>query len=271
MCPFDYEVWRSRSWGIGNWNGTELENELENGFQTITDSVIHLWSWNFIHLLPMSPACALLILGSKGQGHGAFVIENGFWNIADSVIDLWSWNFIHLLPMSQGCAILILGSKGQGHRALVIENGFRTITDFVIHLWSWNFTYLLIMIQVSALFILGSKVQIDFGVKSSKVKVMGHWWLKNGLRTITDYSKMRIFSAKFILALLAHSFHYAKISSVLNFHEVYVHKTYENHRNHKTLKRVDMQYYLTIIVNTLQNAHVHIHHSQNNCKPLSCN
>ena len=36
-------------------------------FRTITDSVIHLWSWNFIHLLPMSQGCALLILGSKGQ------------------------------------------------------------------------------------------------------------------------------------------------------------------------------------------------------------
>ena len=36
-------------------------------FQTITDSVIHLWSWNFIHLLPMSQGCALLILGSKSQ------------------------------------------------------------------------------------------------------------------------------------------------------------------------------------------------------------
>ena len=37
------------------------------GFRTITDSVIHLWSWNFIHLLLMSQGCALLILGSKGQ------------------------------------------------------------------------------------------------------------------------------------------------------------------------------------------------------------
>ena len=36
-------------------------------FRTITDYVIHLWSWNFIHLLPMSQGCALLILGSKGQ------------------------------------------------------------------------------------------------------------------------------------------------------------------------------------------------------------
>ena len=62
-------------------------------FRTITDSVIHLWSWNFIHLLPMSQGCALLILGSKGQGHGAWLFENGFRTITDSVINQWSWNF----------------------------------------------------------------------------------------------------------------------------------------------------------------------------------
>ena len=90
---------------------------FENGFRTITDSVINLWSWNFIHLLTMSQGCALLILRSKGQGHGAWLFENGFRTITDSVINLWSWNFIHLLPMSQGCALLILGSKGQRSRS----------------------------------------------------------------------------------------------------------------------------------------------------------
>ena len=40
---------------------------FENGFRTITDSVINQWSWNFIHLLTMSQVCALLILRSKGQ------------------------------------------------------------------------------------------------------------------------------------------------------------------------------------------------------------
>ena len=40
---------------------------FENGFRTITDSVINQWSWNFIHLLTMSQGCALLILRSKGQ------------------------------------------------------------------------------------------------------------------------------------------------------------------------------------------------------------
>ena len=52
---------------------------FENGFRTITDYVIHLWSWNFIHLLPMSQGCALLILGSKGQ-------RSRSW-----IIDVWKW------------------------------------------------------------------------------------------------------------------------------------------------------------------------------------
>ena len=52
---------------------------FENGFRTITDYVIHLWSWNFIHLLPMSQGYALLILGSKGQ-------RSRSW-----IIDVWKW------------------------------------------------------------------------------------------------------------------------------------------------------------------------------------
>ena len=103
-------ILRSKGQGHGAWL-------FENGFRTITDSVINLWSWNFIHLLTMSQGCALLILRSKGQGHGAWLFENGFRTITDSVINLWSWNFIHLLPMSQGCALLILGSKGQRSRS----------------------------------------------------------------------------------------------------------------------------------------------------------
>ena len=38
------------------------------------------------------------------------------------------------------------------------------------------------------------------------------------------YCKTRIFSAQFILALLAHSFNCAKISSALNVHIVYMQK-----------------------------------------------
>ena len=38
---------------------------IENSFRTITDYVIHLWSWNFIHLLLMSQGCAYSILESN--------------------------------------------------------------------------------------------------------------------------------------------------------------------------------------------------------------
>ena len=176
MRPIDFKV---KGQGHGAWL-------FENGFRTITDSVINLWSLNFIHLLTMSQGCALLILRSKGQGHGAWLFENGFRTITDSVINLWSWNFIHLLTMSQGCALLILRSKGQGHGAWLFENGFRTITDSVINQWSWNFIHLLTMSQGCALLILRSKGQGH-----------GAWLFENGFRTITD-SVINLWSWNFI-------------------------------------------------------------------------
>ena len=39
-------------------------------------------------MLPMSQGCALLISGSKDQGHGALMIEIGFRTITDPVIHL---------------------------------------------------------------------------------------------------------------------------------------------------------------------------------------
>ena len=139
MCP-------KRFWGqkiTGQGHGTLM---IENVFGTITDSVIHLWSWNVIHLLPMSQGCALLISGTKGQRSRS--LGTGDWKWFPDYNWLWNPYMIMklhtlTLPMGQGCALLILGSKGQGHRALVIENGFRTITDYVIHLLSWNFIHLL--------------------------------------------------------------------------------------------------------------------------------
>ena len=141
-------------------------------FRTITDYVIHLWSWNFIHLLPMSQGCALLILGSKGQGHGLSMFENGFRTITDYVIHLWSWNFIHLLPMSQGCALLILGSKGQRSRSWIID------------VWKWfpDHNWLCNPPMIMKLHTLAPHESrmcpIDFGVKRSKVKVMDYRCLK---------------------------------------------------------------------------------------------
>ena len=145
---------------------------FENGFRTITDSVINLWSWNFIHLLTMSQGCALSILRSKGQGHGAWLFENGFRTITDSVINQWSWNFIHLLTMSQGCALLILRSKGQRSRSW----------RMVIWKWfpdnNWLCNQPMIM-NFHTLTHHESRMRpIDFEVKRSKVKVMAHGYLK---------------------------------------------------------------------------------------------
>ena len=128
---------------------------IEIGSQTITDFVIHLLSWNFIHLLLVNQGYALLILTAKGLGYRALMIKNSYWTITDYVIHLW--NFIHLLPMRHGYALLIWGQKVtvQGHVVLVIENGFLTINDYVINLWSWNIIHLLPMCPGCNLLIFG--------------------------------------------------------------------------------------------------------------------
>ena len=161
---------------------------FENGFRTITDSVINQWSWNFIHLLTMSQGCGQKV---KGQGHGAWLLvppqvkpewtiglhsvclsvslsvrHTSFRTITDSVIHLWSWNFIHLLPMSQGCALLILGSKGQRSRS------WRMV------IWKW-FPDDMVIMKLHTLTHHESRMcPIDFEVKRSKVKVMAHGYLK---------------------------------------------------------------------------------------------
>ena len=124
-------ILRSRSWGL----------MIENDFQTITDPVIHLWSWKFIHLLPMSQECAPFDFRAKGQGHGALVIENGYQTITDSVIHLWPWNFIHLLLMSQGCALLILGSKVLSYLGLKLVKDVPCSFNGFLHL---SFLHLLL-------------------------------------------------------------------------------------------------------------------------------
>ena len=154
----------------------------------------------------MSQGCALLILRSKGQGHGAWLFENGFRTITDSVINLWSWNFIHLLPMSQGCALLILGSKGQRSRSwrMVIwkwsteimvadlnllgsvgdlycfSNTFSMLLYVAPLVWKWftDDNWLCNQPMIMKLHTLThheSRMRpIDFEVKRSKVKVMAH-------------------------------------------------------------------------------------------------
>ena len=165
---------------------------FENGFRTITDYVIHLWSWNFIHLLPMSQGCALLILRSKGQ-------RSRSWRMV-----IWKWfpddNWLcnqpmimklhtlthnesrmrpidfevnqHLLPMSQGCALLILRSKSQRSRSW----------RMVIWKWfpddNWLCNQPMIM-KLHTLTHHESRMRpVDFEVKRSKVKVMDYRCLK---------------------------------------------------------------------------------------------
>ena len=102
---------------------------FENGFRTITDSVINQWSWNFIHLLTMSQGCALLILRSKGQ-------RSRSWRMV-----IWKWfpddNWLCNQPMIMKLHTLTHHEsrmrpywfwgqkvKGQGHGAMVIWKWF---------------------------------------------------------------------------------------------------------------------------------------------------
>ena len=100
MHPIDFKV---KGQGHGAWL-------ILNCYWFITDSVIKLQSWNFIHLLPMSQRCTLLTLRSKVKAWGSddwkwFPDHNWYCN-PPMIIKL------HMLaPMSQGCAILISGSK----------------------------------------------------------------------------------------------------------------------------------------------------------------
>ena len=81
----------------------------------------------------MSQGCVLLILGSKGQGHGLSMFENGFRTITDCnppmIMKLHT-----LAPHESRMCPIDFGVKGQGHGLSMFENGFRTITDYVIHL-----------------------------------------------------------------------------------------------------------------------------------------
>ena len=158
MCPIDFRV------GQGHWAFV-----IENGFQTITDSVIHLWSWNFTHLLPMSKKCALSICGSKGQGHGMLLIKYCFRTINYYVIHLWSWNFIHLLLRIQECALLNFWSMVKFTGYYNDWKLFMNSKLYIIHLWSWNFIHLLLMSQGCVLLILGSKFMGYWGLKIVRV------------------------------------------------------------------------------------------------------
>ena len=92
ICPIEIEVQRSRSY--------RRALVIENCFQTISDTVINIWPWIFMHMFPMSQWRALLILGLKGQRLRPWrlMIENGFLTItmlfiqdheASYILSLW--------------------------------------------------------------------------------------------------------------------------------------------------------------------------------------
>ena len=105
----------------------------------------------------------------KGQGHDAWLFVYGFRTITDSLINSWSWKFIHLLPMSQGCALLILRSKSQRSWRMVICKWFPD--------YNWLCNQPMIMKLHTLMPHELWMRSVDFEVKRSKVKVMGHGYL----------------------------------------------------------------------------------------------
>ena len=60
MHPADFEV-------KGQGHGAMM---IENGFRAITDTVIHLWSWNFIRLLPWVKDVPYWFRGQRSRSWG---------------------------------------------------------------------------------------------------------------------------------------------------------------------------------------------------------
>ena len=141
-------------------------------FRTITDYVIHLWSWNFIHLLPMSQGCALLILGSKGQ-------RSRSWRMV-----IWKWfpddNWLCNQPMIMKLHTLAPHES----RMCPIDFGVKRSRSWCMVIWKWfpDDNWLCNQPMIMKLHTLThheSRMRpIDFEVKRSKVKVMAHGYLK---------------------------------------------------------------------------------------------
>ena len=145
---------------------------IENGFRMITDSVIHLWSWNFIHMLPMSQGCTLLILRSRSCGIDDWKLfpEHNWLRNPPMIMKL------HTPAPNALRMYLIRGPNVKIIWAWLIVNGSQTITDSVIHLWSWNFMKHTLAPHELSMY------PIDIGVQRSRslgIDVNGFW-------TITD-------------------------------------------------------------------------------------
>ena len=143
-------------------------------FRTITDSVIHLWSWNFIHLLPMSQGCALLILGSKGQ-------RSRSWRMV-----IWKWfpddNWLCNQPMIMKLHTLTQNESRM--RPIDFESKGQRSRSWRMVIWKWfpddnSLCNQPMIMKLHTLTHHESRMcPIDFQVKRSKVKVMAHGYLK---------------------------------------------------------------------------------------------
>ena len=141
-------------------------------FRMITDSVINLWSWNFIHLLPMSQGCALLILGSKGQ-------RSRSWRMV-----IWKWfpddNWLCNQPMIMKLHTLTHHES----RMRPIDFEVQRSRSWHMVIWKWfpDDNWLCNQPMIMKLHTLthheSRMCPIDFEVKRSKVKVMAHGYLK---------------------------------------------------------------------------------------------
>ena len=141
-------------------------------FRTITDYVIHLWSWNFIHLLPMTQGCALLILGSKGQ-------RSRSW-----IIDVWKWFPDHNWLCNPPMIMKLHTLAPHESRMCPIDFGVKRSRTWIIDVWKWfpDHNWLCNPPMIMKLHTLAPHESrmcpIDFRVKRSKVKVMDYRCLK---------------------------------------------------------------------------------------------
>ena len=147
---------------------------IVNGFRIITDPVMNLWSWNFIHLLSMRQGCALLILGSKGQRSRSWGMVNCKWFPDHN----WLCNppmimKLHTLAPHKSYDLLPAWVKDVPYWFQRSRSwGMVNCKWFPDNNWPCNQP---VIMKLHTLTLHEARMcPIDFGVKRSKVKVMGH-------------------------------------------------------------------------------------------------
>ena len=139
---------------------------FENGFRTITDYVIHLWSWNFIHLLTMSQGCALLILRSKGQ-------RSRSWRMV-----IWKWfpddNWLCNQPMIMKLHTLTPHEfVGVGGGPVLLQQYFQ----YAFICCPYMLPLLLIKLCINRFFFLGGGQKVWFTLSVTNNRVHRSTWV----------------------------------------------------------------------------------------------